>query len=178
MLLKLCTVVACFAWSATTCLAQNATVLPQSFVVQSETPRSTEALRFRCRAVEAGSFRCDMSLLSVNYREWSKTLSGEREPKQCHVTSANLMPQYFHPIDLGRWQLREADICDAVLARELVAENGQVTMLVRTLVNPNYSQDNKVCRDNGPAGTVKVYKPVTNPSAVPLACTSVVIDPY
>lgn len=178
MLLKLWTVVACFALSSTACLAQNATELLRSFVVQSETPRSSEAVRFRCRAVEAGSFRCEMSVLSINYREWSKTLSGEREPKQCHVTSANLMPQYFHPIDPGRWQRQDSAICGAVIATELVAEDGQVTMLAKTLINPDYRPDNKVCSDNGPAGTVKVYKPVTKPSAVPLACIAVVIDLY
>ena len=169
---------ALIAWFASTCFAQGTTGLPERFVVQLDTPRSSEVVRFLCKFGEAGSIRCDLSQISVNYYEWSDKSPETPEPKRCHITSGTWTSQVYEPVKLGRWRRTESGLCGASIETELIAEGGQVSMREKTVANPGFKPDDLGCRSYGPAGTVKVYKPVVESLPVPRACSSVVIDPY
>ena len=167
--------IACFL---STCFAEAAGGLPERFVVQRDTPKGSEVVRFLCKFGEAGTIRCDLSQISVNYYEWSEQSLGKPEPTRCHITSGTWTSQVYEPIELGRWRRNEKGLCGALIETELVAEIRRISMRETTVINPGFKPDDLGCRSYGPAGTVKVYRPVMESLPVPTACSSVVIDPY
>ena len=165
------------AAAVSTCLAQSSAAgMPDSFVVQSETPRRSDVLRFRCRYGDAGKITCDMSEISVSYYLWEGTPSIDREMRRCHIVSSNWTARVFEPTGLGRWRRQEAGFCGAVIETELVTEAGQVSMRDKTIANPR--PNDPICGHHGPAGTVKAYMPVLGSRPTPRACSSVVVDPW
>ena len=147
-------------------------------MVQSDTERSTDVMRFLCKFEDAGRLRCDLSTLSVSHYRWGDTPPSEREPNRCHVTSATFVSQVYEHAGLGRWSRRESGLEGTLIETELLAEDGRVSVRDKTIASPCYKPGDFMCEGFGPAGTVKLYKPVTDSQPIKRACSSVVIDPY
>lgn len=148
---------------------------PETFTVRSHAQDRSEVIRFACTHAKGGTLECDVSSITVSYYDWGATPLLQRETRRCHVYSFKSKSQTFEPAGLGRWRRLEVGLCGATIQTEIITNDGAVTVRDTTLQNPG-ANDN-ICRVWGPAGTTKLYSPVSSLDTTQRECSSIVIDP-